>query len=59
MIGGLHILTQNKTMKCLAVPEMGQGESRGGDTEGAIQPMYNISLLGIVILNALYTTNIC
>jgi hypothetical protein len=52
MIDGLHILVQNRKMKPLAIALSGVGEGQGGEMVGTIEPMYNISLLGIVIMNS-------
>jgi hypothetical protein len=55
MADGLHIPIWNRAMKPLAIAVIEQGEDWGEDMIGAIWPMYNICLIGIIIMNnALY-----
>jgi hypothetical protein len=58
MADGLHIPTQNRTMKLLAMLEVWWIGGWGGEMLGLIQPMYNITLFGIGRTNPPYTTNI-
>jgi hypothetical protein len=51
MVDGLHIILQNRTMKLLAIALSGVGKGKGGEMVGAIEPMCNISLFGIVTMN--------
>jgi hypothetical protein len=57
MVDGLHIHIQNKTMKPFAIAS--RWARRGwGKRVGLMQPMYNVSLFRIVIMNPPCTINI-
>jgi hypothetical protein len=58
MAHGFHMFIQKKrTMKPLAIASSESGRGQGREAVGAIYPMYNVSLFGIVRMNPPYTTN--
>jgi hypothetical protein len=58
MVDRLYIHTGNRMMKSLIIALVERGEGGGGKMEGAISPMYNVSLFIIVKMNPPYTMNI-
>jgi hypothetical protein len=51
-VDGLLKLTQNSTITPLAIALSGVGRGQWGEIMGVIEPIYNVSLFGIVTMNS-------